>query len=122
MPKQSIVLTFIISVWLIACASGFWWFEYQYWGAYDKQFIQFESQPIRDLYPILKKASSNKPLIVHFKDDDCPCERYRKVHVAAIKSILATAQQVTLNRQDNVIAGVTIPAFRRWPFGMNTVH
>jgi hypothetical protein len=111
MPKQSIVLTFIISVWLIACASGFWWFEYQYWGAYDKQLIQFESQPIRNLYPILKKVAPNKPFIVHFKDDECPCERYRKVHIATIKPMLEKAQQVTLNRNDSVLLGVMIPAF-----------
>jgi hypothetical protein len=110
MSRSNLIPATIVTIWLIGCAAIFWWFEYRYWGAYEKQLIQFDKQAIHKLYPILKRDSENRPLVVHFKDDDCPCERYRLDHINTIKATLNKTNQVTLSDQDHRLAQVYIPA------------
>lgn len=110
MSSRNLIPVAIVIAWLIGCAGIFWWFEYRYWGAYDKQVIQFDTQAIRELYPILKQDTQSKPLVVHFKDDDCPCERYRLDHINTMKGFLEGTSQVTLNHLDQRLAQISIPA------------
>lgn len=110
MSRQNLIPITIVITWLIGCAAIFWWFEYRYWGAYDKQLIQFDTQAILELYPILKQDTGNQPLVVHFKDDECPCERYRLAHLSGMKTDLQGVRQVTLSQLDQRLAQISIPA------------
>ncbi len=107
---STLILSLIVSVWLFASAFAFWWFEYRYWGAYSEQLIIFDAEPIRKLYPILKKERLNVPLIVHFKDEDCPCDRYRVAHLELIAPMLEGTEQIVLSRHSTLLKGVHIPA------------
>lgn len=104
------LLSLIIGTWLILSAFAFWWFEWRYWGSYSQQLIQFDSQAVTDLYPILMEHSSNQKLVVHFTDDNCPCESYRSVHVDKIKPMLASSHQINMNPAEQARFGVEIPA------------
>lgn len=108
--RNTFVLTLIVSAWLAASVFAFWWFEYRYWGAYSEQVVMFDAEPIEELYPILNKEAQNKPLIVHFKDDGCPCDRYRKAHLQRIASDLVGTVQIELARDSDMLKGMDIPA------------
>ncbi len=104
----------IVGLWLAACTFAFWWFEYRHWGKFDATMVQFDSKAIGALYPILNSVSQNTILVVHFADEDCPCERYRKKHVNNLVTLLRSATQVVLNaRSDDQtleLANLDIPA------------
>lgn len=110
LPSNTYALVAIVVFWFGSSVAALWWFEYRHWGSYSEQLITFDSQPIRDLYPILKKDALDRPLIVHFKDDDCPCERYRVAHVKQIAPVLLGTEQIVLSRHSSLLQGVTIPA------------
>ena len=110
MPSNTFALVSIVLFWFFSSVAALWWFEYRHWGNYNEQLISFDAQPIRELYPILKKEAGNRPLIVHFKDDDCPCERYRVAHVKQIAPILLGTEQTVLSRDSSVLKGLKIPA------------
>lgn len=98
----SIWLYLLILAWLVLSAFGFWWFEYRYWGAYPNQVIQFNPQAIQPLYSILKDTTIHTPLVVHFSDESCPCEAYRKAHVEKIRPMLGDTHERTITRQSAI--------------------
>lgn len=109
-PKGNLVLLSIVLSWLVACAVGFWWFEYRHWGAYPEQLVQFNPQAIQSLYPILNDNSASGVFLVHFKGIDCPCESYRAAHVEEMQPLLTKVNQLTVSEQTLSQYGVSIPA------------
>jgi len=96
--------------WLLFSAFAFWWYDYRYWQSYPDHLVQFESKAIEKLYPILNTSNSEKTLVVHFADDDCPCEAYRVAHVEDIQPVLSQSQQVTIKRSDAETLGLNLAA------------
>lgn len=92
------------------CGFLFWWFDYRFWGAYPSQVIQFDSAAIKKLYSILKPSTSNFALVVHFVDDSCPCEAYRKAHVMNIDAILSNVDNILVTQNEAKQLGFAVPA------------
>jgi len=88
----------LVTSWLGVCLFAYWWYEYRHWQAYPEQLVQFDSQRLSEVYPILNSSNVGKALVVHFADENCPCEAYRVAHVNNIQRVLADTQQVTLNQ------------------------
>lgn len=108
--NSSRIAIIIVVLWFGACGVAFWWFEYRHWGQFETSMVQFDYEAIIELYPILNSAGKNTILVVHFADDDCPCDRYRKKHVKDLTATLSGTSQVVINAQSNEFMNLHIPA------------
>lgn len=55
-----------------------WWFEFHWKTTFDPIHVSFSGSAL-PLAP--GKSASNKPLVVHFIDPDCTCNRFSEPHI-----------------------------------------
>ncbi len=76
-----------------------WWVEYSWIGSFEEHAVSFrgtDSAP--DIRSILN--SENKPVMVHFVDPGCECNRFSKEHIDHLTIILGNNVQTLTVRTD----------------------
>lgn len=95
-------------MWLSLTVLAFWWFEYRYWRNFAPVSATFSGEEVSQLYA--RVGAPGKVTIVHFSNEQCPCNAYSRGHIKQLQTRLSVSHQVTLSPLDDVLKGVSIPA------------
>ncbi len=79
--RQQLAIAFMI-FWLGASAFGFWWFQFRYIQSYQQIAASFDGDVLENMH----FDHAERPRVMHFLDDDCPCTRFAEVHVRDLEA------------------------------------
>jgi len=70
-------------LWLILGVLAFWWFQFRHISAFEEYWATFDGEAFKHIKFAPKQDYD--AVVIHFIDDECPCSRFAKQHIADLE-------------------------------------
>jgi hypothetical protein len=80
-PPQRLAVLLLI-LWLALTVAAFWWYQARHIQRFNSFWASFEGTRLEHI----AMPASERPLVVHFVDANCPCSRFARPHIADLET------------------------------------